>query len=44
MAQFIKVLLPIDNAHTAPQRVLDCSTSLGGLNQAYIPNCPTPYD
>ncbi len=31
-----------DNAHTVPQRALDFRLGLGGLNQAYWPNCPTP--
>ncbi len=42
MGQFSKVLLAIDNAHTAPQRALDCILGLAGLNQVYRPNCPTP--
>ncbi len=42
MGQFSKVLLSIDNVHTVPQRALDCGTGLGGLNQVYVPNCPTP--
>ncbi len=28
--------------HTVPQRALDCRPGLGGLNEAYGPNCPTP--
>ncbi len=39
MGQFSKA---IDNAHTAPQRDLDCGPGLGWLNQVYGPNCPTP--
>ncbi len=42
MGQFSKVLLAIDNAHTVPQRALDCGPGLGGLKQVYAPNCPTP--
>ncbi len=42
MGQFSKVLLSIDNVHTVPQRALGCGTGLGGLNQVYVPNCPTP--
>ncbi len=34
--------IAIDNAHTVPQRALDCGSGLGGLNQVYRPNCPTP--
>ncbi len=33
MDQFSKVLIAIYNAHTVPQRVLDCGPGLGGLNQ-----------
>ncbi len=29
MGQFSKILLAIDNAHTVPQRVLDCGPGLG---------------
>ncbi len=45
MGQFSKVLyITIDNAHTVPQRVLDCECGqgLGGLDQIYGSNCPTP--
>ncbi len=42
MGQFRKVLLAIDKVHTVPQRALDCRLCLGGLNQVYGPNCPTP--
>ncbi len=35
MGQFSKV-------HTVPQRALYCGPGLGGLNQVYEPNCPTP--
>ncbi len=40
MDQSINVLL----AHSThvPQRALDCIPGLGGLNQVYGPNCPTP--
>ncbi len=38
MGQFSKVLLAIDNAHTVPQRVMDCGPGLGGLNQVYEHN------
>ncbi len=41
MGKFSKVLLAIDNAHTVPQRALDCRPGLGGLRQLYGPNCPT---
>ncbi len=37
MGQCIKVLLAIDEAHTVPQRVLDCRPGLGGLNQVCGP-------
>ncbi len=45
MGQFSKVLLAIDNAHTVPQRTLNCGPGLAGLNQVktYGPNCPTPF-
>ncbi len=34
MGQFNKVpFLASDNAHTVPQRALDCGQGLGGLNQ-----------
>ncbi len=42
MGQFSKVLYGIENAYTAPQRGLDCRPGLGGLNQVYGPNRPTP--
>ncbi len=42
MGQFSKVLLAIGNAHTVPQRALDCGPGLGGLNQVCVPNSPTP--
>ncbi len=35
MGQFSKVLLAFDNAHTVPQRALDCEPVLGRLNQVY---------
>ncbi len=41
MGQFSKSLA-IDNAHKVPQRALDCGPDLGGLNQDYGPNRPTP--
>ncbi len=42
MDKFSKVLLAIHNACTVPQRALICGPSLGGLNQVYGPNHPTP--
>ncbi len=42
MGQFSYVLLTIDKANTVSQRVLDCRPGLGGLNQVYGPNHPTP--
>ncbi len=43
MGQFSKVLsIAFDNAHTTPQRALDCGPGLGGLNHVYGPNHPTP--
>ncbi len=41
MGQFSKVrnLLIV---HTVPQRALDCGLGLGGLNQVYGSNRPTP--
>ncbi len=42
MGQFSTVLLDIDKVHTVPQRALYCGPGLGGLNQIYGPNCPTP--
>ncbi len=43
MGEFNKVLLAIGKVHTEPQRALDCGQSLGGLNQVYRPNFPTPF-
>ncbi len=43
MGKFSKVLLGIDNAHTVPERALDCGPGLGGLNQVYGYNRPTPF-
>ncbi len=42
MDQFSKVILAIDKVHTVQQRDLDCGPCLGGLNQVYGPNHPTP--
>ncbi len=42
MRTFSKVLLAIDNTQTVPQRALDCRPDVGGLNQVYGPNHPTP--
>ncbi len=42
MGQFSNVPLAIDNSHTVTQRTLDCGPGLGGLNQVYEPNHPTP--
>ncbi len=42
MGQFSKVLLAINNAHTVPQRDLDCRPGICGLNKVYGLNCPTP--
>ncbi len=42
MGQFRKVLLAIDKVHIVPQRALDCGPDLGGLNQVYGRNHPTP--
>ncbi len=33
MGLFSKVLLAIDNAHTAPQRALDCGLDWGEKNE-----------
>ncbi len=33
MGQLVNVLLPIDNAHTVQQRILDCGSVFGELNQ-----------
>ncbi len=38
----MNVLLAIDNEHTIPHRALDCRPGLGGLDQVYGPNHPTP--
>ncbi len=38
MGQFSKVLLGIDNAHTVPQRALDCGPGLGVLKQVMCPS------
>ncbi len=37
MGQFSNVQLDIDNAHTAPQRSLDCRPGLDALNHVYGP-------
>ncbi len=42
MGQFSKVLLAIENAHTVPQKALDCGQGLGGLNQLMDPTIPLP--
>ncbi len=42
MNQLSKALLAINNVHTVPQRTLNCEPGLGGLNQVYGPNHPTP--
>ncbi len=42
MVHFNEVLLAIDNAHTVPQRALYSGPGLGGLNQVYGHNHPTP--
>ncbi len=42
MGQIKQSTIAIDNAHTVPQRVLDCGPGLGGLNQVYGSNRPTP--
>ncbi len=34
--------MAIDNAHTAPQRALDCRPGLGGLNQVIGPTISLP--
>ncbi len=36
MSQFSSTIA-IDNAHTVPQRVLDCRPGIGELNQVYRP-------
>ncbi len=43
MGQFSNVLLAIDKAYTVQQRAMDCRAGLGGLNQVYVPNHPTPF-
>ncbi len=43
MGQFSNVLLAFDNAHTVPQRDLDCGPGIGGLNQVYGPNFHTSF-
>ncbi len=43
MGQFSRVLLAIDKVHTVPPpTALDCGIGLGGLNQVYWHNRPTP--
>ncbi len=42
MGQFSNVLLAIDEAHTVPEMALECRLGIGGLNQVYGPNHPTP--
>ncbi len=42
MGQFSKALLAIDHAHIVAQRALNCGPGLGGSNQVYGPNRPTP--
>ncbi len=42
MDRLSKSTTAIDNAHTAPQRPLDCRPGLGGLNHVYKPNRSTP--
>ncbi len=42
MVKFSKVLITADKAHTVLQKTLDCRPGLGGLNQVYPPNRPTP--
>ncbi len=34
--------LAIERVQTAPQKAMDCRSSLNGLNQVYGPNRPTP--
>ncbi len=41
MHQLVNVLLTIDKAHTAPQKVLNVRPGFGGLNQVYVPNHST---
>ncbi len=38
MAQFGKVLLAIDRAHTVPQSALDCGPGLGHNHEAQLAN------
>ncbi len=33
MCQLVNLLLAIDEAHTVPERTLDCRPGFGGLNQ-----------
>ncbi len=42
MGQFSQALLAIDNAHTVPQRALDCRLGLAGLNEVNGPTIPLP--
>ncbi len=43
MGKFSKVLLAIDKIHTVPtEGHKDSKAGLGGLNQVYGPNHPTP--
>ncbi len=42
MGQFSKVLLAIDNAHTVPQRALNCGPGIGGLTRFMGPTVPLP--
>ncbi len=42
MGQLVNVILAIDKAHTASQRAMNYGLGLGGINQVYGPNCPTP--
>ncbi len=42
MDQLVNVPSANDKAHTVPHRALDCRLGLGGLNQVYGPNHPTP--
>ncbi len=32
-----------DKVHKASERAMDCGLGLGGLNQIYGPNHPTPF-
>ncbi len=38
MGQFSKSTIAIDNAHTVPQRALDCGPGLGGLKDQQLQN------